>query len=75
MKINQYNLKGEFIKSWDSIKDIELELNPESPGQIFPVFFRKGIHDCLSKDKRNTSSYGYIWKYGEYMEAKVNPFW
>lgn len=52
-QVNQYDLQGNFIKTWDCIIDIEKEL---------------GIyHSHISKCCKNRSHYkttgGYIWKY------------
>lgn len=52
-KINQYDLNGNFIKQWKSIKEINRELN----------FSYYGIFNCLSR--RQKTSCNYIWKYEE----------
>lgn len=49
IKVNQYDLFGNFIKTWDSIKNIEIFYN------------NRHISDCC-KGKRKTAC-GYIWKY------------
>ena len=50
-KINQYDLDGNFIKTWDSAKDIEIKIN----------IHKSAICNCC-KNKRKTAG-GYIWKY------------
>ncbi len=52
-QINQYDLKGNFIKTWDSIisASVELQLN------------RKSIQHCCMH--RNKTSGGYIWRYAD----------
>lgn len=49
IKINQFDLQGNFIKQWHSIKEIELFYNC------------RHISDCC-KGKRKTAK-GFIWKY------------
>ena len=52
-KVNQYDLEGNLIKTWDCIRDIERELN----------FRHTNIGACCrGKLKR---AYGYVWKYAE----------
>lgn len=52
-KIKQYNLKGEFIRDWDSIKEAEEYLNiPNAQANISAC--------CLGKKHR---AYNYIWRY------------
>lgn len=50
-KINQYDLDGNFIKTWDSAKDVEIKTN----------IHNSAICNCC-KNKRKTAG-GYIWKY------------
>ena len=50
-KVNQYNLKGEFIKTWDSMIQIEETLNIKI----------HGINDCCKGILK--SSGNYIWKF------------
>ena len=50
-KINQYNLKGEFIKTWDSMVQIEKTLDIKI----------HGINDCCKGILK--SSGNYIWKF------------
>lgn len=55
-KVNQYDLSGNFIKTWNSMKEIERTL--------------KIHHSCISaccKGKQKYSN-GYIWKYYENKE-------
>lgn len=49
LKVNQYDLSGNFIKMWNSIKDVEIFYN------------NRHISDCC-KGKRKTAG-GYIWRY------------
>ena len=50
--VNQYNLQGNFIKRWDSIREAALSLGKKSGGDI--------INCCRYKNK---TAYKYIWKY------------
>lgn len=50
-KINQYNMNGDYIKTWLCIKDICDEL----------YVHRSSIHRCLNGKYK--TSHGYIWKY------------
>lgn len=50
-RINQYDLQGNYIKSWDSIIQVERELN---------IFHSRIIEVCKGKRKQIG---GYIWKY------------
>ena len=52
-KINQYDLKGNFIKTWDKIKDIEKEYSVSHTAIRFC---------CLEKIKTCKS---YIWRYAD----------
>lgn len=59
--IIQYDLEGNFIKEWESAKDIYTTTE----------FKRDGIANCC---KGKTSQYkGYIWKYKEKEEQTVEP--
>lgn len=49
--INQYNLDGSFIRSWDSTMDVQRKL----------CFYSSSIRACAN-GKRKTA-YGFIWKY------------
>lgn len=51
VSVFQYDLKGNFIKEWYCIKDIERELG----------FDNRNISACC-RHKRNMA-YGYIWRY------------
>ena len=60
--ILQFSLNGEFIRKWESIKDIETDLG----------FCHSLISNYLN-GKRKTA-YGYIWKYYDlelYLESKL----
>jgi len=52
-KISQYDLNGDFLKTWDSLKEISLTLNL-SPNSINRC--------CQEKQKK---AFNYIWKYKE----------
>lgn len=57
-KINQYDLEGNFIKTWNSIREAERKLNISNAN----------ICKCLKNRKYCKSAGGYIWKYkNEYM--------
>ena len=50
-KVLQYSLNGDFIREWESVLDIEIEMNLN----------REAIRNCcLNKTKK---SYNFIWKY------------
>lgn len=62
VKVNQYDLHGNFIRNWECIKDIERELG----------FDNRNISACC-RHKRNVA-YGYIWRYIEdRSEIEYNP--
>ena len=50
-KINQYKLNGQYIKTWSSMKDIQLELG----------FYNSRISECCHNKCK--SAYGFIWRY------------
>ena len=50
-KVNQYDLQHNFIKQWNSLREIERELK-----------FQHSIISNCCKGKRQTA-YGYKWKY------------
>ena len=54
-KVNQYDLKGNYIKTWDSIKEACEKLNLNH-GNICTI--------CSGKTNRKQTG-GYIWKYEE----------
>lgn len=60
-KINQYSLNNIFIKKWDSSNEILKILNLKSRGSILKC--------CLGKSK---TSYGYIWKYDNFIDDIFN---
>lgn len=51
IKVNQYDLNGKFIKQWESISDIQKELN----------YATTNICRCCKGTYK--TAYGYIWKY------------
>lgn len=52
-RVNQYDLKGNLIKQWRCIRDINRELNYASTN----------ISRCCKRNLR--TAYGYIWRYAE----------
>lgn len=52
-KVNQYDLKGNFIKTWDSMSKIEKEYNVSHTAIRFC---------CIGKNK---TCKGYIWRYAD----------
>ena len=52
-KVNQYDLNGNFIKTWHSMSDVERELNISS----------SNISQCCKNIRHKAS--GFIWKYKE----------
>lgn len=50
-KVNQYSIKGEYIKTWDSMRDAEIRLG----------IYRSDISRCCRKLKDNAG--GYKWEY------------
>ena len=52
-KVNQYDLNGNFIKTWESIMDIERELKISN----------SRVSGCCVNPKRNKTANGYIWKF------------
>lgn len=53
-KINQYDLKGNFIKQWNCISDAEKFLKTKSIGKI---------SSCCRHKKGSKSAFGYKWEY------------
>ena len=53
-KVKQYNLNGEFIKEWDSIKEVETFLGKKAQANICAC--------CLGRKQR---AYGFIWRYSD----------
>lgn len=53
VKVNQYDLQGNFIKTWYCVKDIERELG----------FDNRNICACCRGKK--TTAYKYKWEYAE----------
>jgi hypothetical protein len=51
-KIAQYNLKKEIVKVWDSVNEIQREMN---------IKYNSKLYECIN-GKRKTA-YKYIWKY------------
>ncbi len=52
-KVNQYDLKGNLIKKWDCIMDIERDMGLN----------HSSISACCRNKKRMKTYKGYIWKY------------
>lgn len=62
-RVKQYTLSGEYIKTWDSIKEAEEFLNIKHAGA--------NIVACCQKKKRR--AYGYIWRYDEDKDVSIKP--
>lgn len=62
-KINQYDLYGNFIQTWDGIRECARELNIN----------RTGITACLGG--RKPSAFGYQWRYYTGDENPIEPFY
>ena len=58
-KINQYDMNGKFIKTWNSIMDVERQLHISN----------SNISRCCNKYKNSAG--GYKWKYTR-LESEVN---
>ena len=54
IKINQYDLNGNFIKQWDSMVEVAKKYNTT----------KQNIWLCCNNKKRKIAC-GYIWRYGE----------
>lgn len=61
-KINQYTPEGVFMKSWESIKEIEIFYDRKN----FP-YFRMGLKECLKDPAKRFD--GCIWQYAD--DSKV----
>ena len=51
--VNQYDLQGNFIKTWQSVREIERELG----------YRHQNIISCCNCKPHFNTAYGYIWKY------------
>lgn len=60
-RINQYNLDGTFVKTWNGVREAARELGIN----------RSGIQSCLSGKK--PSAFNYIWKYYEGTTENIEP--
>lgn len=56
--VNQYDLEGNFIKTWSAIKDIKRQLKYDT----------KAIISCCKHRKHYNTAYGYKWEYAEHLE-------
>lgn len=54
--INQYDLSGNFLKTWSSLVSVEKELH----------FNHANVSKCLNHHINN--AYGYIWRYADEMD-------
>ena len=61
IKVKQYDLRGNFIKEWESISQAEESFNSSGTG----------ISSCLNG--KCQTAYGYIWKYSK-DNSKIMPF-
>ena len=52
-QVCQYDLKGNFIKEWVSVMEIQRQLK----------YYNSAICECCNGKRRN--AYGYIWKYSQ----------
>lgn len=62
-KVRQYTLDGEYIKTWDTIKEVEAWLGIKRA--------QANIVQCCQGKKHR--AYGYIWRYLEDQTEKVEP--
>lgn len=53
--VNQYDLNGNFIKTWNSTMDIQRTLG----------FASSSISACCLKKEHFNTAYGYIWRYAD----------
>ena len=58
LKVNQYDLKGSFIKQWNNIREIQYTLNINNANIV-----------ACCKDKRKTAG-GYIWRYVDEISSR-----
>lgn len=61
--ISQYDLYGNFIKTWHGIRDACRELNIN----------RTGVSACLKG--RKPTAFGYMWKYSDNTENPIEPYY
>ena len=61
-KVNQYDLNGVFIKTWDSMMDVERELG----------YNHSLISACCGHKRRMKTYKGFIWKYDKERENDKN---
>ena len=61
--ISQYDLYGNFIRTWHGIREAARELGVN----------RTGIQNCISG--RKPSAFGYQWKYSDGGEEPIEPFY
>lgn len=59
-KITQYDIDGEFIKEWNSFKEIK---------DVNPTFDRTHIGHCCTGSSK--TAYGYIWRYTDYIYDQI----
>lgn len=55
-KVNQYDLKGNFIKTWNSISEAEKFLNKKNTGKI---------SSCCKHTPGRKTAFGYKWEYAD----------
>lgn len=58
--INQYDMQGNFIKKWESIKEVERQLGINNAH----------ICQCCKQNERYKTAGGYIWRYADYPHHK-----
>ena len=54
-RVKQYSLEGKYIRTWDSIREIERELGLK----------HQNVSKCCKKQKWYKTAGGYIWKFEE----------
>ena len=59
-KINQYDLDGNFIKTWESITEASLYLNKKQGVQ--------NIYCCCNHKEGQKVAYGYKWEYADFVD-------
>lgn len=61
--VNQYDLKGNFIKKWECLSDVARYLKIKNPADICACCKNKVIKDKNGKEYYRKTAYGFIWKY------------
>lgn len=61
--VNQYDLNGNFIKTWKSIKEASIFLNRKNI---------QSIYSCCKHKNGQKTAYGYRWEYANNLDRKEN---